>query len=163
MSQLSHTDERGQAKMVDVSSKPVTERTATAEAIVRVGDRVADMLRRHGTSAKGPVLETARVAGIMAAKRVDGLIPLCHAMPIEHVSVQAALHGEVVRIEAKAKTSGKTGVEMEALTAAAVAALTVYDMCKAVSKGIVIESVRLLEKTGGKSGHWQACPETDEE
>lgn len=163
MSELSHVDEKGQPMMVDVSGKAPTMRTATAEAIVRVGDRVADLLRRDGTTAKGHVLETAQLAGIMAAKRTDQLVPLCHAIPIEHVSVHAALDNAVVRIEARAKTSAKTGVEMEALTAAAVAALTVYDMCKAVSKGIVIERVRLLEKTGGKSGDWRACSEINEE
>ena len=163
MSKLSHVGEKGQAKMVDVSAKVANVRSATAEAIVRVGDQVADVIRREGTTAKGNVLETARLAGIMAAKHTGQLIPLCHNIPVDRVSVDAALEDTVVRIEATAKTSAKTGVEMEALTAAAVAALTVYDMCKAVSKGIVIERVRLLEKTGGKSGDWRACSEINEE
>jgi cyclic pyranopterin phosphate synthase len=145
--------------MVDVSGKEATARTAAAEAIVRVGPELANLLRRSGATAKGPVLQTARIAGILAAKRTDQLIPLCHPIPLEHVSVEAALEGDAVRVTARAKTSAKTGVEMEALTAAAVAALTIYDMGKAVTKGIVIERVRLLDKTGGESGHWSADPQ----
>lgn len=141
--------------MVDVSAKAPNLRTATAEAFVRIGEEVAAQLRESGATAKGNVLEVAQLAGIMAAKRTDQLIPLCHSIPVNHVSVDATLDGATIRIEATAKTSAKTGVEMEALTAASVAALTVYDMCKAVSKGIVIECVRLLEKTGGKSGEWK--------
>ena len=141
--------------MVDVSGKASNLRTATAEALVRVGAEVARQLGENGATAKGNVMEVARLAGIMAAKRTDQLIPLCHSIPVDHVSVDATLEGETIRIEAVAKTSAKTGVEMEALTAASVAALTVYDMCKAAGKGIVIEHVRLLEKTGGKSGEWR--------
>ena len=158
MSKLSHVDAKGEAKMVDVSPKTANVRAAKAEALVRVGPEVADVLRREGATAKGNVMEAARLAGIMAAKRTDQLIPLCHSLPLDHVAVDAALEGDVVRIIAEAKTTAKTGVEMEALTAAAVAALTVYDMCKAVTKGMVIESVRLLEKTGGKSGDWRGDP-----
>ena len=155
MSELSHVDEGGQARMVDVSAKAPNLRTATAEALVRIGGEVAELLRESGATAKGNVIEVARLAGIMAAKRTDQLIPLCHSIPVDQVVVDAELEGETIRIEATAKTSAKTGVEMEALTAASIAALTVYDMCKAASKGIVIERVRLLEKTGGKSGDWE--------
>ena len=156
MGKLSHVDAQGQATMVDVSSKAANVRTAKAEAIVRVGPEVAEVLRKQGATAKGNVLEAARLAGIMAAKRTDELIPLCHSLPVDHVAVDAALEGDAVRIVASAKTTAKTGVEMEAMAAASVAALTVYDMCKAITKGIVIESVRLLEKTGGKSGDWRS-------
>ena len=157
MSRFSHIDDTGSAKMVDVSGKAPTVRVAAAEAVVRVGDEVAEMLRGGGgATAKGNVFEAARLAGIMAAKRTDELIPLCHTLGVEHVAVETALEGTAVRITATAKTSAKTGVEMEAMSAAAVAALTVYDMCKAVTKGMVIERVRLLSKTGGKSGHWRA-------
>ena len=155
MAELSHVNEHGQAKMVDVSEKSANARAATAEARVRVGSEVADVLRREGGTGKGNVFEVARLAGIMAAKRTDELIPLCHSLPMDHVAVDLTLDGDAVRITASAKTSAKTGVEMEALTAASVAALTVYDMCKAVTKGMVIESVRLIEKTGGKSGTWR--------
>ena len=156
MGKLSHVDAQGQATMVDVSSKAANVRTAKAEAIVRVGPEVAEVLRKQGATAKGNVMEAARLAGIMAAKRTDELIPLCHSLPVDHVAVDAALEGDAVRIVASAKTTAKTGVEMEAMAAASVAALTVYDMCKAITKGIVIESVRLLEKTGGKSGDWRS-------
>ena len=156
MGKLSHVDAQGQATMVDVSSKAANVRTAKAEAIVRVGPEVAEVLRKQGATAKGNVMEAARLAGIMAAKRTAELIPLCHSLPVDHVAVDAALEGDAVRIVASAKTTAKTGVEMEAIAAASVAALTVYDMCKAITKGIVIESVRLLEKTGGKSGDWRS-------
>jgi cyclic pyranopterin phosphate synthase len=140
--------------MVDVSGKPSTRRHAVAEAVVDVGREVAQAIR-SSTVAKGPVLETARLAGIQAAKQTGQLIPLCHPLPLEHVAVDLELRGEVVHIRAETTVSGKTGVEMEALTAAAVAALTVYDMCKAVSKAMTIRSVRLVEKSGGKSGPWK--------
>ena len=156
MTKLSHLDDEGHAKMVDVSAKTPTARTATAEALVRVGQQVAEVLGPNRATAKGNVFETARIAGIMAAKQTDRLIPLCHGLPIEHVSVELELDRDAVRITATAKTTAKTGVEMEAMTAASVAALTVYDMCKAITKGIVIEHVRLLSKTGGKSGDWHA-------
>jgi len=150
---LSHVDAAGTARMVDVSGKRATRRRAVAEAVVRVGRDVAEAIRTNSV-AKGPVFETARIAGIQAAKRTGDLIPLCHPLPVEHVAVDLELRGEEVRIRAEAAVTGKTGVEMEALTAAAVAALTVYDMCKALSKAIEIRNVRLLEKSGGKSGHW---------
>lgn len=151
---LTHMDAAGAARMVDVSGKRATRRRAAAEAVVHVGREVSRAIRSNAV-AKGPVLDTARIAGIQAAKRTGELIPLCHPLPVEHVAVDLELRGEDVRIRSEAALTGKTGAEMEALTAAAVAALTVYDMCKALSKTIEIRSVRLLEKSGGKSGHWR--------
>jgi cyclic pyranopterin phosphate synthase len=152
---LSHLDSSGAARMVDVSAKDETQRVATAEATVRMARETLALIQSGGMP-KGDVLATARIAGIMAAKRTSELIPLCHPLAITGVTVELAPDGpESLRIEATVKTTGKTGVEMEALTAAAVAALTVYDMCKAVEKGMVIENVRLLEKAGGKSGPWR--------
>ena len=152
--ELAHVDARGAARMVDVSAKRATPRRAVAEAVVHVGIEVARAIRANSV-AKGPVFEAARLAGIQAAKRTGQLIPLCHPLPLEHVAVDLVLRGETVHIRTEAALTGKTGVEMEALTAAAVAALTVYDMCKSLSKAIEIRSVRLLEKSGGKSGHWR--------
>jgi len=151
---LSHVDEEGRARMVDVSGKAPSRRRAVAEAIVDVGPEVARAIA-DDTVAKGPVLETARIAGIQAAKRTGELIPLCHPLPLEHVAVDLELRGSEVHIRAEATLTAKTGVEMEAMTAAAVAALTVYDMCKALAKDITIRRVRLLEKSGGKSGDWR--------
>ncbi len=154
MGELSHLDERGAARMVDVSAKAETARTATAEALVTMQSATLDLIEQGGI-AKGDVYATARIAGIMAAKKTPELIPLCHPLPITGVTVDLSRTGpETLRIQATVKPTGKTGVEMEALTAASVAALTVYDMCKAVEKGIRIEGVRLLEKHGGKSGSW---------
>ncbi|MCZ7577994.1 MAG: cyclic pyranopterin monophosphate synthase MoaC [Dehalococcoidia bacterium] len=154
--ELSHVDERGAARMVDVSEKAETARTAVAEAIVRMQPATLALIQQGGI-AKGDVLATARIAGIMAAKKTHELIPLCHPLAITGVTVDLAPEGDsALIIRATVKTTGKTGVEMEALTAASVAALTVYDMCKAVEKGIRIEAVRLLEKHGGKSGDWLA-------
>jgi cyclic pyranopterin phosphate synthase len=150
--QLSHYDARGQARMVDVSEKPETARTARAEAFVRMRPAV---VRRLHENPKGDPLEVARIAGIQAAKRTADLIPMCHPLLVSHVQVDARIVKQGVAIEAAVTTSGPTGVEMEALTAAAVAALTVYDMTKALDKGIVIEHVRLAEKTGGKSGAYR--------
>jgi cyclic pyranopterin phosphate synthase len=142
--------------MVDVGSKAVTQRTAHASARVRLPATVATALRA-ATLPKGDAFVTAQLAGILAAKRTGALIPLCHPLPLDAVDVTFAWEGDVVlRIDARATTTAKTGVEMEALVAASVAALTIYDMCKAVDKGIVIETVRLEEKTGGKSGDWHA-------
>jgi cyclic pyranopterin phosphate synthase len=155
MAELPHLSPAGRARMVSVAGKPVSARTSRAEAWVKVGASVAKLLRQSGGVAKGNVLETARLAGILAAKRTSELIPMCHPLPLDHVDVQAELKGERVRIEANVAVEGRTGVEMEALTAAAVAALTVYDMVKSAGKGIEIGPVRLLEKTGGKSGHWR--------
>ena len=156
---LSHVSPAG-ARMVDVSAKGRTARTAVAEAWVNVGAAVAAMLRRDGGVAKGNVLETARVAGIMAAKKTAELIPMCHPLALDAVDITAELVGVRARITVKVTTKGRTGVEMEAMTAAAVAALTVYDMVKSAGKGIEIGPVRLLEKQGGKSGRWSRSGRT---
>jgi len=155
VSKLSHLDEEGRASMVDVSEKSATERIATAEAVIVLSEE-AFRLVSAGEIKKGDVLATARIAGIMAAKKTSELIPLCHPLSLSHAGVEfAPLTGcSGFRIVASAKTTGQTGVEMEALTAASVAALTVYDMVKAVDKGAVIESIRLLTKDGGKSGRY---------
>jgi len=153
---LSHLDPAGRVRMVDVGGKQPTSRMARARASVRLGRRLIEQIQRTGAVAKGNVIETARLAGIVAAKQTAHLIPLCHPLPLDVVEVELTLAGERLHIEALARTRAVTGVEMEALTAASVAALTVVDMCKAASKGIVIERVRLLEKSGGRSGHWQA-------
>ena len=154
MDELSHIDEQGRVAMVDTSAKPQTARRAVASARVLMSSATVEAVRAHRTP-KGDPLETARIAGIMAAKRTAELIPLCHPLPLTHVDVRAELTDYGVRIEAEAATTAQTGVEMEALTAAAVAALTVYDMCKAVEKGITITDVRLERKSGGKSGDWE--------
>ena len=148
---LSHYDEAGQAGMVDVSGKQPTRRTATASAFVELS---AAVIRALPENPKGNPLEVARFAGIQAAKRTSELIPMCHPLPITHADVQAVLEGDGVRITATVATMGVTGVEMEALTAASVAALTVYDMTKALDKAIVIRNVQLESKTGGKSGEY---------
>lgn len=149
MSELSHFDASGQASMVDVSAKPATRRTATASAFVELSPAVLAALPANP---KGNPLEVARIAGIQAAKRTADLIPMCHPLPLTHVDVQAEVVAGGVRITTSAATTGPTGVEMEALTAAAVAALTVYDMTKALDKSIVIRHIQLETKTGGKSG-----------
>jgi cyclic pyranopterin phosphate synthase len=149
---LSHYDEQGRVSMVDVSGKQSTKRTATAQAFVRMNARVIAALPDNP---KGNPLEVARIAGIQAAKRTSDLIPLCHPLPLSHADVSCTVEESGVRITATAATNAQTGVEMEALTAAAVAALTVYDMTKALDKGISIESVFLIEKTGGKSGDYR--------
>jgi cyclic pyranopterin phosphate synthase len=141
--------------MVDVGNKPPTRRAAVAEAWVEVGETIAALLRQSGAVAKGNVLETARIAGIMAAKRTGELIPLCHPLPLEAIDVRAELVGPRVRLAATVSTRARTGVEMEAMTAAAIAALTVYDMVKSAGKGVTIGPVRLLEKRGGRSGKWR--------
>jgi len=150
-SQLSHFDESGQARMVDVSAKQPTRRTATASAFVELS---AAVLAALPANPKGNPLEVARFAGIQAAKRTSDLIPMCHPLPLSHVDVQAEIAAGGVRITATAATTGPTGVEMEALTAASVAALTVYDMTKALDKGIVIRNIQLESKSGGKSGDY---------
>jgi cyclic pyranopterin phosphate synthase len=153
---LSHLDERGAARMVDVSAKADTERIATAEGFVAMRPGTLALIQEGGIP-KGDVLAVARVAGIMAAKRTSELIPMCHPLPIMGITLDLAPAGaDRLRVIATVKTTGKTGVEMEALTAVSVAALTVYDMCKAVDRGMRIEGVRLLEKRGGKSGDWVA-------
>ena len=154
-SQLSHFDEAGQAAMVDVSAKQPTRRTATASAFVELSAAVLEALPANP---KGNPLEVARFAGIQAAKRTAELIPMCHPLALTHVDVRAEVVAGGVRITATAATVGLTGVEMEALTAAAVAALTVYDMTKALDKGIVIRNVQLEAKSGGKSGDFARDP-----
>jgi cyclic pyranopterin monophosphate synthase len=152
VSELSHFDASGQASMVDVSTKQATKRTATASAFVELS---AAVLAALPTNLKGNPLEVARFAGIQAAKRTADLIPMCHPLPLTHVEVAAEIVETGVRITATAATTGPTGVEMEALTAAAVAALTVYDMTKALDKSIVIRSIQLEAKSGGKSGEFK--------
>lgn len=152
---LSHVSADGRARMVDVGGKQVTERTARAEAVVALGARIIRQLKSAGGGRKGDPVETARIAGIMAAKRTAELIPLCHSIPLDVADIQITFGKAALRIESMVRARHVTGVEMEALTAAAVAALTIYDMCKAADKGITIEHIRLLEKTGGKSGHWR--------
>ena len=154
MSELSHVDEEGRLRMVDTGAKASNARRALASARVLLSPETVAALREHRTP-KGDPLETARLAGIMAAKRTSELIPLCHQLALTHADVRAELHDWGVALEAEASTVAQTGVEMEALTAATVAALTIYDMCKALDKGIQITDVRLEEKTGGKSGDWK--------
>ncbi|HEY8196309.1 MAG TPA: cyclic pyranopterin monophosphate synthase MoaC [Gemmatimonadales bacterium] len=153
---LSHLDERGRARMVDVGGKPESERTACAEGVVRMSHEAFDLVAAQAV-AKGDVLAVAEVAGTMAAKRTGDLIPLCHPLGLDLVEVEARLEPELpgVRITAVAKVTGRTGVEMEALTAVAVACLTVYDMVKAVDREMTIEEVRLVSKTGGTRGDWR--------
>ncbi len=149
---LTHYDEAGAARMVDVTRKPATERTARAHALVRIPAAALDQLPDNP---KGNPLEVARIAGIAAAKRTAELIPLCHPLMLTHADVETTLRREGVEIVSTVTTTGPTGVEMEALTAAAVAALTVYDMTKALDKSIEISDIYLLEKSGGKSGAWR--------
>jgi len=153
---LTHLDEKGQAHMVDVGAKSHTERSATAEGFIRMKPEVLEMIA-SGSHKKGDVFAVARIAGIQAAKKTSDLIPLCHPLMLTSIKVELEAEPEQsrVRIQATCKLAGQTGVEMEALTACSVAALTLYDMCKAVDKGMVIEQVRLLEKLGGKSGHYR--------
>jgi cyclic pyranopterin monophosphate synthase len=157
VSGLSHFDDRGQAHMVDVSGKPVTDRMAVAAGAVRMTAETLALIV-EGRAKKGDVLSVARLAGIMAAKKTADLIPLCHPLPITKVALELTPDPSLpgVRIEATVKTSGQTGVEMEALTAVSVAALTVYDMVKAVEKSMVIDGIRLILKDGGKSGRYEA-------
>lgn len=150
---LTHLDESGAARMVDVANKDVTHRRAVATALVEMRAETLAMIV-EGRAPKGDVFAVARVAGIMAAKRTSDLIPMCHPLALTHVSVDLSAEECAVRITAVAETDGKTGVEMEALTAASVAALTIYDMCKAVDRAMVVTDVMLLEKEGGKSGHY---------
>jgi cyclic pyranopterin phosphate synthase len=155
MADLTHIDEQGRARMVDVGGKDVTERRAVARAVVRMSPATAAAVR-DGDAPKGDVLGTARIAGILAAKRTSELIPLCHGLALSFVDVVAEVDpdGGRVVLTTDARTQAQTGVEMEALTAATVAALTVYDMVKALEKGVEIAEVVLLEKSGGRSGHW---------
>jgi len=154
MAELTHFDASGASRMVDTSGKVDTAREASASAIVRMQPATLALIQDRRI-AKGDVFEVARLAGIMAAKKTSDLIPLCHPLPISGVTVDFAAEGlDAVRIQAKVKVTGKTGVEMEALTAVSVAALTIYDMCKSVDRGMTIERIRLEEKSGGKSGHY---------
>ena len=153
---LTHFDKQGQAHMVDVSTKPVTDRKAVAEGLVIMLPETLALAQ--GGAAKGDVLGVARLAGIMGAKRTSDLIPLCHPLPITKVALELVPDPDLpgIRVTATVRTSGQTGVEMEALTAVSVACLTVYDMLKAAEKGMRIENIRLLKKTGGKSGTYEA-------
>jgi cyclic pyranopterin monophosphate synthase len=156
MGKLSHFDEAGDARMVDVSAKAATRREAEASAFVAMSAATLAALEHN---LKGNPLEVARIAGIQAAKRTSELIPMCHPLPLTHADVQIAVAEDGIAIRATAATTAQTGVEMEALTAAAIAALTVYDMCKAADKSIVIRTVQLERKTGGKSGDYRRAPE----
>jgi len=151
MEQLSHVDSEGRLRMVDTGEKQTTARRAVASAHVVMTAQTIEALRQHRTP-KGDPLEAARLAGIMAAKRTSDLIPLCHPLPLTHIDVKAAIEETGVALEAEVSTNAQTGVEMEALTAVSVAALTIYDMCKALEKGMTITDIRLETKTGGKSG-----------
>ncbi|XAL99903.1 cyclic pyranopterin monophosphate synthase MoaC [Phycisphaeraceae bacterium D3-23] len=148
---LSHVDAQGRARMVDVGDKDITRRTAIARGRVRISDALAQRIAANDL-AKGSLLDVARLAGVMAAKRTDELIPLCHSLPLDHVDVVAHVEGNYVHLEATTSVSARTGIEMEALTAVSVAALTVIDMGKAVDPAMVIEEVKLIEKRGGRRG-----------
>jgi cyclic pyranopterin phosphate synthase len=156
VSELTHLGDDGQARMVDVGAKPSTERRAVARARLRMSAETARAVER-GDGPKGEVLGVARIAGIQAAKQTSNLIPLCHPLPLSFVDVTATIDVEagLVELHAEARTTGQTGVEMEAMTAASVAALTVYDMVKGLERGVAIESVVLLSKSGGRSGEWR--------
>ena len=158
MGGFTHFDAEGKARMVDVSAKAATERVATAKGRVRLQPETLALIEQ-GQVAKGDVLSVARLAGIMGAKRTPDLIPLCHPLALTAVSVDLTLDraGSAIEISATCRLVGRTGVEMEALTAVAVAALTVYDMCKAVDRGMVLTDIRLVHKSGGKSGSWEAA------
>jgi cyclic pyranopterin phosphate synthase len=156
MERLTHLDEQGAARMVDVGAKEATARRAVARAVVRMAPATAQAVQA-GDAPKGDVLGVARIAGIQAAKRTGELIPLCHPVGLDHVDVEGEVDPDAgtVTLTATAAVTARTGVEMEAMTAAAVAALTVYDMVKGVERGVVVERVELLEKSGGRSGHWR--------
>jgi cyclic pyranopterin phosphate synthase len=151
---LTHIGEDGSPRMVDVGGKPETQREAVAEAFVRMSGETLDAVKA-GAGAKGDIFTTSRLAGIMGAKKTSELIPLCHPLSLDDIDVSTEVTDEGIVITSRVKTTARTGVEMEALTAATIAALTVYDMCKSVDKGISIENVRLVKKSGGKSGDWK--------
>ncbi|QBY03623.1 cyclic pyranopterin monophosphate synthase MoaC [Thalassotalea sp. HSM 43] len=159
MAELSHLNQQGEANMVDVSAKPISAREARAEAYISMSEQTLQLISK-GEHRKGDVFAVARIAGIQAAKKCSDLIPLCHPLMLSKVQVDFQILPETnqVRIETMCRLSGQTGVEMEALTAASVAALTLFDMCKAVDPAMVIDGTRVLEKQGGKTGHWQAQP-----
>lgn len=156
MADLTHLDEQGRARMVDIGGKADTQRVAIAEGRIAMSDAALAAIR-DGTVPKGDVLAAARIAGIMAAKKTGELIPLCHPLALDSVTIDFAIEDHAVHATAQAALTGRTGVEMEALTAASVALLTIYDMAKAVDKAMVISGVRLIEKRGGKSGLWRAA------
>jgi cyclic pyranopterin phosphate synthase len=151
---LTHLDKEGRARMVDVSGKPVTTRTAVAKGYLRTAAATVEAIRRHSTP-KGDPFEVARIAGLLAAKRTSDLIPLCHPLPLSHADVELEARDDGVEITATVTTDSRTGVEMEALMAVTVTALTLYDMCKAIDKAMVITDVRLESKTGGTSGDYR--------
>lgn len=151
---LTHLDEEGRAKMVDVSDKPVTTRTAVASGFVKMAASTIAAIRVHATP-KGDPLEVARIAGVMAAKRASELIPLCHPLPLHYANVELVVRDDGIAITATTKIDSRTGVEMEALAAVSVAALTIYDMCKAIDKAMVITDIQLESKTGGTTGDYQ--------
>jgi cyclic pyranopterin phosphate synthase len=155
MAELTHLDAQGKARMVDVGSKAETQRVAVAEGLIAMSAAALAAIR-DGAVPKGDVLAAARIAGIMAAKKTAELIPLCHPLALNAVTVDFAVEAGAVKVTASASLTGRTGVEMEALTAASVALLTIYDMAKALDKGMIISGLRLLEKRGGKSGDWKA-------
>lgn len=155
MNKLTHLDSQGAARMVDVGGKAETARAALATGRIRMSAEALTAIR-DGSGPKGDVLAAARIAAIMAAKKTGELIPLCHPLALDAVTVDFTFEADAVRATARASLTGKTGVEMEAMTATAIALLTIYDMAKAIDKGMVIEEVRLLEKTGGKSGTWRS-------
>jgi cyclic pyranopterin phosphate synthase len=159
MSKLSHVDAEGRIAMVDTSGKESSSRRAVASGRVLMSPETVEAVRNH-TTPKGDPIETARIAGIMAAKRTADLIPLCHPLPLTHIDIRAELQETGVYLEAVVATNAQTGVEMEAITAVSVAALTVYDMCKAVDKSMILTDIRLEEKTGGKSGTFQRSPQS---
>lgn len=160
MSSLSHFDEQGASRMVDVGEKPETRRTARASARVRMAAATLALIRDRKL-AKGDVLEVARLAGIMAAKQTPALIPLCHPLCLESVALDYGYpEADMLELTATVALTGRTGVEMEALTAVSIAALTIYDMCKSIDRGMTIEAIRLEEKTGGRSGTYRAAPST---
>jgi cyclic pyranopterin phosphate synthase len=156
MNELTHLDEQGNARMVDIGAKSPTGRVAIASGRIRMSPLALAAIR-DGDVPKGDVLATARIAGIMAAKKTADLIPLCHPLALDAVTVDFALDADAVLVTATASLTGKTGVEMEAMTATSIALLTIYDMAKALDKGMVIDGVRLIEKRGGKSGTWRAA------
>lgn len=160
LSHLTHLDESGAARMVNVGDKKARRRTATASGRIRMSAAAIEAIKA-GDAPKGDVLGTARIAAIMAAKRTAEIIPLCHPLGLDAVDVEFHFEGDAIKVIATASLSGKTGVEMEAMVAATTALLTVYDMAKAIDKGMVIEEVRLLEKQGGKSGYWRAAGAQD--
>ncbi len=156
MNKLTHLDDQGKARMVDIGGKAESQRVAVAEGRIAMSPTALAAIR-DGAVPKGDVLAAARIAGIMAAKKTAELIPLCHPLALDAVTVDFVLEDQGVKVTASAALTGRTGVEMEALTAVSVALLTIYDMAKAIDKGMVISAVRLIEKRGGKSGHWKAA------